>query len=127
MSNKFEIEIKNTLTVTAEDIDDIMSAAFEGGINYWCGKAKVIGEYLGEYASEQISRGGCIRIYDAETDDTWVLTREKLLNGIKLAYQDNVYSDYEWCNGKSLDCCMIDAEVADVIIQYALFEEIVFG
>ena len=40
--------------VSNEDIDDIMVSALEGGINYWCRKAEVKGEYLGEYASDQI-------------------------------------------------------------------------
>ena len=49
---KLELEV----VVTQEDIDDIMAGALEGGINYWCGEAEVVGNYLGEYASEQISR-----------------------------------------------------------------------
>ena len=44
--------------VSNEDIDDIMVSALEGGINYWCRKAEVKGEYLREYASDQISSGG---------------------------------------------------------------------
>ena len=52
--------------ISDEDIDEIMSAALAGGITYWCGRAKVVGEYLGEYASEQISRGGVLKLYDIE-------------------------------------------------------------
>lgn len=123
----YEFEIKKTLKVTDEDIDDIMCTALEGGINYWCRKAKVIGDYLGEYASEQISKGGTLKLYDAESDDTWELTKEKLLNGIKKAYEESYFADYEWCDGHTIDTCQVDAEVADVIVQFALFDEIVFG
>ena len=49
---------------TQENIDDIMSMALEGGITYWCGQAKVKGKYLGNYGSEQISRGGTLYLYD---------------------------------------------------------------
>ena len=52
--------------ISDEDIDEIMSAALDGGITYWCGRAKVVGEYLGEYASEQISRDGVLKLYDIE-------------------------------------------------------------
>jgi hypothetical protein len=31
-----------------------MCGALEGGINYWCDEAKVMGGYLGEYGSEQM-------------------------------------------------------------------------
>ena len=59
-----------------------MCTALEGGINYWCCKAEVVGEYLGEYASEQISRGGELKLYDAEEDEVYTLTLDKLLKGI---------------------------------------------
>ena len=55
--------------VRNEDIDDIMVSALEGGINYWCRKAEVKGGYLGEYASDQISRGGELILHDTEDID----------------------------------------------------------
>ena len=123
----FEVEVHNTINVTAEDIDDIMCGALEGGITYWCGKAKIVGEPLGDYASEQISRGGTLLLFDIESDEVYELNREKLLNGIGKAYENGMFSDYEWCNGHELDCCNVDAEVADCIVQYALFGDIVYG
>lgn len=129
MENKeFYIDIAKTVKVTAQDIDDIVATAFEGGINYWCGSARVVGDYLGEYASEQISRGGEVILTDFEDEEEeYTLTRSKLLKGIKLAIDRDYYSDYEWVYGDELDPCQIDAEVADTIIQLALFGEIVYG
>lgn len=124
---EFEIEIKESLIVTEEDIDDIMTSALEGGITYWCNKAEVVGDYLGEYASEQIARGGKLWLYDIEEGGYYELTLEKLLKGIKLAHLGRYYSNYCWCNGLKLDTCQIDAEVADVIIQLALFDEVIYG
>lgn len=123
----FEIEVKRNVNVTEEDIDDIMCSALEGGITYWCYKAKVVGDYLGEYASEQISRGGALKLYDCENGDIHELTLEKLLNGIKLAINGNYYADYEWHYGDKLDTCQVDADVADVIVQLALFQEVIYG
>lgn len=60
-----------------------------------------------------------VHIEDAEgTDGPWDLTLDKLLNGIRLTIQNGFW------NGKLDD---IDGEVGDIIFQYALFEEIVFG
>ena len=94
MKNKFNIEVEIKLSVTEEDIDDIMCTALEGGITYWCNKAKVVGEYLGEYGHEQIARGGTLELYDMEDDAVYELTRKKLLNGIKLAVEHGYYNDY---------------------------------
>ena len=129
MENQKEFFVKATLNikVTAEDIDDIMCSALEGGINYWCRKAEVVGDYLGEYASEQISRGGTLKLYDDVEDQVYKLTLEDVLKGIQLAVQENYYADYEWHDGTTLDPCQIDADVADVIIQLALFEEVIYG
>lgn len=123
----YNVEINKKYTVTPQDIDDIMVTALEGGINYWCRKAEVVGEYLGEYASDQISRGGSLILYDAESSDHWELNLEKLLNGIQKAIEDNWYDRYDWYVDGELDCCQIDAEVADTIVQFALFDDIVFG
>lgn len=121
----YNIEINKKYIVTSEDIDDIMCAALEGGINYWCRKAEVVGEYLGDYASEQISRGGTLILYDAESSDKWELNIEKLLFGIEKAIEE--WYEYEWFEDGRLETSQIDAEIADGIVQLALFDEIVFG
>lgn len=125
--NDFFVNIERTVKVTAEDIDDIMCSALEGGITYWCNKAEVVGDYLGEYASEQISRGGTLKLHDSEEDEVYELTLEKLLKGIQLAIQHNYYAEYGWCDGTMLDTCNVDASVADVIIQLALFDDVIYG
>jgi len=124
---KFEVQINTELTVTQEDIDDIMCTALEGGITYWCSKAKVVGEYLGEYGHEQIARGGRLLLYDMVEDNEYEMTREDILKGIKMAVEHGYYNTYEWCDGRHLDTCNVDANVADVIVQLALFEDVVYG
>lgn len=106
--------------ITQQDIDDIMSTALEGGINYWCCKAEVAeSQYYGEYASDQISRGGSLILYDAESDEFWRLTLDKLMRGITKAIESGyVASDNldDW-----------DAADADAIVQCGLFGDLVFG
>ena len=113
--------------LNTQDIDDIMACALEGGINYWCSEAKVIGEYLGEYASEQISRGGILELYDTEDDEVYLFDIKKFIQGFE-AWVENGY-DYNGAvsaNDK-VDTSLIDAGDADTIIQLALFNEIVYG
>lgn len=133
----FKVKTEPEINVTQEDVDDIVATALEGGINYWCRKAEVVGDYLGEYASEQISRGRTLKLYDSEKDEVYELTRDKLLDGIK-KYCEDAERPYDimhegvnsvGCSTGEygLDCCMVDAVVADMIIQYAVMGEIVYG
>lgn len=111
--------------VSDEDIDDIMSAALDGGITYWCGRAEVVGEYLGEYASEQISRGGTLKLYDIEDGSVSELTLDKFLNGLRLWIENE--RAFELTRAGQLDVGQIDAPAADTILQYALFNDMIFG
>ena len=52
----FEVHAELAVWPTGQDVDDIMVSALEGGICYWCDRVTVEGQYLGKYASEQISR-----------------------------------------------------------------------
>lgn len=123
-----KMNLKIDVTINQRDIDDIMSIALEGGITYWCDRAEVIGgEYLGEYASDQISRGGKLKLYDAEENKQYTLTLPKLLKGIE-AFIEWDRGDHELVtHDKRIDVSRIDAEIADQIIQLALFGEIIYG
>ena len=112
-----------------EDMVDIISSAvydigYWGGINNdaeeWDEARKEIPDgtfedrmyYLLEYGHE-------IEMFDIEDpDEVWHLTLDKLIDGIKLAIQNGYWT------GKMDD---IDGEVGDIIFQYALFNEIVYG
>jgi len=123
---KFEVAAEINVCLTREDVDDIMCSVLDA-IGYWCRKAEVVGEYLGEYASEQISHGGALTLYDAENGDKWTLDLEKFLSGVKLWIQngDDRYGALQ--GDGTLDTGEIDGEMADMIVQYALFGEVVFG
>lgn len=122
-----EPKIKFDVNVTQEDVDNIMCSALEGGINYWCRKVEVIGSYLGEYASEQISKGGGLILYDAESSDKWELTLGKFMDGLyKFLIECPDCIEGDELNGYGIDPCNIDGCAADTIIQYALFGSVVF-
>ena len=117
------------IEVTQEDIDDIVAGALEGGIDCWCDDVKVVGVYLGEYASEQISRGGRLLLHDFEKDETYTLDKEKLLNGLKMYFEKPHPFDIleEIDNKLRIDCGNANGIVCDMIVQYALFGEVVYG
>ena len=124
---KMKIELE--VVITNEDIDDIMCSALEGGINYWCCKAEVVGEHLAEYCSEQISRGGKLRLYDSEEYKVYELTRDKFMKGLQMYFSKPVTGDFLdfTDHGLHLDTGNVDAAAADSIIQYALFDDVIYG
>ena len=124
-----ELKIEFTVELTNNDIDDIMSTALEGGIVSWCDEARVVGCYLGEYASDQISRGGQLILNDYESEEEHMLTKEKFIEGFKKYLKQPHGSDIlEYVDKKlRVDTCYIDADIADMIIQYALFGELVYS
>lgn len=127
--SEVNLKIELEVVVTDEDIDDIMCGALEGGINYWCNEAEVVGDYLGEYASDQISRGGKVELYDFEEEAKYELDKEKFLKGLEMYIKNPTAGNIlEQIDGKlHLDCCNADADVCDAIIQYAVFGEVIYG
>lgn len=122
------IVVVHLVKVTMEDIDDIMVSALEDGICYWCCKAEVVGrKYLGEYASDQIARGGFLKLHDADTDHVFVLNLDKFLKGLNMWLERNpnvLIKENDWYR---IDVGNIDAVGADSIVQLALFGEEIFG
>ena len=122
--SKFKVHIDMDVDKTQKDLDDLMCTALEGGICYWCGRAEVVGEMLGDYAHEQISRGGSLILYDAESSDKWDLTLEKFLRGVELYFAQALSAELD---GEDIDPTDFDADAVDCIVQYALFGKLVFG
>ena len=111
-----------------EILDIISSAVYDigywGGINNdtneWDNARKAIPDGTFEDRMYYLLRlGQEVEMFDVEDpDEIWYLTLDKLLNGIKLVIQNGYW------NGKIDD---IDGEVGDIVFQYGLFNEIVFG
>ena len=125
------------VTVTNQDIDDIVGTALDSGISYWAYKAEVVGKYRGEFASDQISRDGELVIYldepfDDDDTEAYTLDKASFLRGLRMYIEDpqkpyNIVEFDEKTGKNVIDTGMVDAVVADMIIQYALFNEVVFG
>lgn len=124
---EYEVKPEVTIKVTQQDVDDIMATALDCGISYWCYRAEVIGEYKGVYASDQISRGGLLRLYDREDGGKYMLSLDGFLNGLKLWIESGACYEFGAVENNKLEVGQIDAVAADSIVQYALFGELVYG
>jgi len=125
------MEIIKKLEISEEQMADLLVCAFEGGINYWCGKIEITAfpektkpedDFSNMLASDIVPKGGTIALHDDEDpDEIYWLNKEKMLKGISLGM--------DWGNFATVEELMDghDAETADVIVQYAIFGEITFG
>lgn len=127
------------VTITQEDIDCIMASALEGGITYWATKVDVV-KWVNEemFASDQISRGGEIWIYDNEEEAWRILNLDKFLKGFQIwlekgydprgyaSIRDGVPVSYSIISGGKLNPFNLDGAVADGIVQCALFGDIIY-
>ena len=126
--NKYSIS--PTFKFSNEDILDIISSAvydigYWGCIDndsneWWDARSELPKDHTFEdLMCHILKKGEKVIIYDVEDEDeSWDLTLDKLLNGIKLVIENKYWDG---------DIDTIDGEVGDIIFQYALFEEIVFG
>ena len=143
-----------TIKITKEDVVDILSSAIVG-ISYWGEIVPNDRQYEeaekwlrenaepeyddGEICYEEIIAqilfdGKSVTVRDIEDGQESWFSLSNISQGIQKAFQGGYYSDYNWLvpdgdgsNKWHLEPYQIDAEVADVIIQFAVLGEIVYG
>lgn len=115
------------VAITAQNLEDILVTAFEGGITYWADTVHVPQNKTNDaipwhYASDLVAHGGSVQILYQNSNEqleSQTLTRPKLLKGWEMFFMQHGYN---------LDNLMdFDAHDADCIVQYALFQKLVFG
>lgn len=121
-------QIISSEEITQEMIDDLFCSALEGGITYWasdCYPENGVFPDGATYVSECLSRGAKMHVVDIEERDafgyvSYILTLPKFIDGIQKAvnhYGCSLQSLYE----------NHDADTADVIVQFAIFGDIIYG
>lgn len=125
------VEVRATVRIPVEKIQDLITTAIEGGSNYWA-RFEFPQDYKEKYGSyEQIPfKGGDITVYDIETGE--LLGH---LNGATLKMGLQLMADRKDIKGKvvparhfkNLATDNEDAETADVFMQLAVMGEIVYG
>ena len=116
------------MAITAEDIENIIITCFEGGSNYWMAlvktkdwKNKPFDEPRSTWAVRLLLENKTVTLCDRENPypkTNFELTFKDLLAGIKQNWEKRPFS-WDKENWDATDC--------DCILQYALFNEIVFG
>ena len=116
--SKDKTYVTKPIEVTDGHLDNILVGAFEGGSNYWAVKVEVAkDDYKGKkYASECVAAGGILNIYADGACHT--LDRKMLINGLQQYLNESKHKN--WPDGG-------DAQTDDLILQYALFDEVVYG
>jgi hypothetical protein len=131
MEKTFKAVIHDEHTFTGENLNDIIETALEGAINYWCGKVRIKQnknnrKYQGisnenqckvTLASDVIGYGGTLILTDDESKQEFELNASKLIKGIE---------EYCTINEERLSWFMtiLDDNVADNVVQYAIFNRI---
>ena len=140
-----------TIKITKEDVVDILSSAMDG-IGYWGRIVPNNEQYkeakkwireneepdyeicYEEVIAQMLFDGKSVTVREIEDDKESWLSLSNLSYGIRKAFQEGYYSDYNWLvpdgggsNKWHLEPDQIDAEVADVIIQLAVWDEVVYG
>ncbi len=116
-----------SMKITESDIEAIIVGSFEGGSNYWMGLDNSTPEWDEQptqepnstWAAKLLLDGKTVTVYDMEDEDArHELTLEKLIGGIQSNY-------YERKHDNNLENA--DATTYDCIVQYAIFDEVVYG
>lgn len=111
-----------TIDVTIDDeyIEDVLITAFEGGINYWTDFISR-NDYPNEKASnvDIIMAGGILSVFPEDDSMTYSLHKENVIEGIKRMIEEK--------GMQYLDAGNVDADIADMVIQYAIFQKLVYS
>lgn len=131
--DRYEIEFSCKKDVSENDLVNILSCALSDGCAYWCDdfdyskseyeeakstlRASKENICFEEVLLQMLKEDKTLTLHDAEEDRIYPLTLDKLMRGIGKHIS----------NGATRDIDNWDAEDADCVIQYALFDEIVFS
>lgn len=120
-----KLKVTREIEITDADIEDIMVSALEGGVDYWCKSLKrpYRPKDNADYFSDELTKGTGELTFVAE-GKSYKLTKENFLTGLA-KYLENPRYDCFYEDG--IDPGNIDATCADMIVQYALFGELVYG
>lgn len=138
------LEITIRKKVSLKQLNDILITALEGGSNYWYNLPKIdhIKRYQGEYYPEvhgeekffcgtftevilpAILHGEIIEVEDIETEELLgVLSNERLRKGIEAYVEDGGYCT-DFLFNEEAD---YDAGDADIVFQFIVMGEVVYG
>ena len=120
MNIKLEKEIKD------EDIVDALITALEGGSNYWYFLPDV--DMVKSYPDKSLSEAIILNVLEDETIAVPVIDLDDEEDLLGYISKQNIMEGLELfiSNGNQFDPAM-DAEEADILFQYVVMKDIIFG
>lgn len=122
--SKYEL----TLGIQEQALIDILTIAAEGGIGYWANYST--------RRNDEHDVTALVDIRDSEDEEAFFHTIEAsdIAVGITLALHSQYFNEnltrqialeiLDWDNSGG---CIVDADIADVFVQFACFGEVVYG
>lgn len=123
------MNIDVTISIPDTRIMDLLTKAFEGGVNYWAKvsgykhapKPNLDGEYYNPYAWLPLTSGGVLYIEDITDNITHSLYDSVVRRGLQLMAEEYTEHFQNFINGNA------DAVTADVFLQCCIFGEVPYG
>lgn len=129
------VTLNKKIELTQDQIKDVIVGALEGGSNYWYylnnrsveaireKVSKEENEYLSEAITDAVFRGAVVPFYDVENPNEKLgfLSKKSIEVGLQKMFDDEREEIDMVLNGED------DAETSDVILQYCVMGELVFG
>lgn len=123
-----QVQVHMHIPVTEQLLADIISTAVEGGINYWA-------DVLSYNPSKAVARiKPEVAPADEDEDKVYDLNYRVISHGLHLILTNSADVGFDLRKGVLHEVLnpdesgvFIDAEVADLIVQLALFGEVVYG
>lgn len=126
-----QLTLTTKIDIPQSALEDVLTTAVEGGINYWANGS--------DCQRREDLRVFSITVWDPENDhERFVVDADAMLKGVRLLHEaimaDDVHPNSEigaqflrhlFSEDEGIE--YVDAVVADVIVQYACFGQLVFG
>lgn len=122
--------------VSGADVESIVVAAIEGGVSSWASLDNISSPWPDKppglpaslYVTQLLVQGGIVKLIDVEDDIVfWELTLMKLLKGISQYMHSFVPSGSHSINSIESILDDLDSVDADIIFQYAIFEDVIYS
>ena len=127
-NRKYTMKIELDVYYDDQFLEDVIVIAFEGGSNYWIDyikdfkNDKPMGVPLSIWVFNELRLGETITLC-MENDERAFLTIDKLKRGVKKYFS----CSKNLIGGLTLDAADYDTGMADEVLQYAVFDELIYG
>lgn len=142
MSLHYEMFVSQPVCFYKEDVDKVLRMALKGGIAHWCDKVRVVDKNRLSSADlptdKQVTRGGKLTFHcigDKENEWTLPIGIDDVLRAIVSHIESDTkgsplesgrYYSLETYGELDFDAGMVDEEIADRIVQLAVFGDVVY-